>query len=112
MLEQIRESAQNMARILVDKKAQDVKVIDISKMTIIADAFVIASGRSMVQTRALYDELQEKVGPPRASEGYSAGRWIMMDYGDVLVHIFHREEREFYDLERLWDQGDNITAYE
>lgn len=112
MLESIRESAEEMARVLAGRKAERVRVIDISGITVIADAFVVASGKSAVQTRALYDELREKAGPPRRCEGTASGRWIMMDYGDIVVHIFHREEREFYDLERLWDRGDNITDIE
>ncbi|NLG37862.1 MAG: ribosome silencing factor, partial [Clostridiales bacterium] len=105
MHSEVSQSAQRVAERLLEKKAQDIRIVDISGMTIIADAFVIASGRTVVQTRALYDELLEKEGPPRRAEGYAAGRWIMMDYGDILVHIFHEEEREFYDLERLWDRG-------
>ncbi|MGI5878748.1 MAG: ribosome silencing factor [Christensenellales bacterium] len=112
MHNEVSQSAQRIARLLLDKKAQDVRIVDISDMTIIADAFVIASGRTVVQTRALFDELHEKEGPPRREEGYAAGRWILMDYGDILVHIFHQEEREFYDLERLWDRGNNITLVE
>jgi ribosome-associated protein len=108
----IKEKAATLARILVEKKAQDVLTIDISNMTIIADYFVLATGRTPIQTKALADDLREKLGPPRSTEGFAAGRWIMMDYADVVVHIFCREEREFYSLERLWDRGANVERFE
>lgn len=109
MEQTIKDLAAQAARILQDKKAQDILIIDISDMTIVADYFVLASGRTPVQTRALADELQEKLGNPRATEGYTPGRWIMLDYGDVVIHLFCTEEREFYSLERLWDRGTNVV---
>ena len=84
--------------------------------TIIADWFVIASGRSTTQVKALCDELEEKTAEKgmiaRRKEGYQEGRWIVMDYGTILVHIFHPEEREYYKLERLWvDDPQNCINY-
>ena len=93
------------------KKAEDVRVLHVAHMTIVADYFILASGRSDVHVRSLCDEIQEhlmKKGKQRLRiEGYREGRWVVLDYGDLLVHIFHRQEREFYGLERLWTDGDN-----
>lgn len=115
MTDNARELADTIARVLDSKKGQDIMIIDISDMTIIADGFVVVSGNSTNQTKALCDEvervLQEKGVERRRMEGYSPGRWIVMDYEDILVHIFHREEREFYNLERLWDDGSNTIRY-
>ena len=89
-----------------DKKGIDLKVLNIRKLTPIADFFVIVSGNSTAQVTAIADEVEEKVlkaGKTEFSkEGYRSGRWILLDLGDIVVHIFHKEEREFYDLERLW----------
>lgn len=89
-----------------DKKGIDLKVLNIRKLTPIADYFVIVSGNSSAQVTAIADEVEEKVlkaGEAEFSkEGYRSGRWILLDLGDIVVHIFHKEEREFYDLERLW----------
>ena len=115
MTEQASGLCEKVVNILLEKKAQDVDMVDISAMTVIADAFVVCSGRTPIQVRALADELQEKLAvagePVLRREGLEAARWIVLDLGNVLVHIFHREEREFYDLERLWNNGRNITRY-
>ena len=104
-----KEIAIDIANILNDKKAVDVIVLDISHLTVITDYFIIASGRSELQVRALYDEVEEKMEEkglaPSRKEGYQEGRWVVLDYGDVVVHIFHQEERDFYGLERLWADG-------
>lgn len=97
---------------LLDKKlGRDIVCLDIQNLTVIADYFVICSGRNPAQVKALYDEVEEKMAQAGhvmlRSEGYSEGRWIVMDFGVVVVHIFHEQEREFYHLERLWDNGDN-----
>ncbi len=100
-----------IAKQLLMKKAEDVRVINVSDLTIIADYFVIASGRSDVHVKSLCDEVQKYMFEAGASqlrlEGYREGRWIVVDYGDILIHIFHRNEREFYGLERLWTDGTN-----
>ncbi|MDK2902618.1 MAG: ribosome-associated protein [Clostridiales bacterium] len=107
-----KEMALMIERMMDDKKAQDIIALDVAEMTIIADEFVICSVRSTVQSRALCDYIEEKMDechiPLRRLEGYREGCWIVMDYGDVIVHIFRQEEREFYSLERLWSEGDNI----
>ena len=93
------------------KKAVDIIALDVSHLTVITDYMVIASGRSVLQTRSLADDLDDKMAelgiPLRTREGYQEGRWIVMDYGTVLVHIFHPESREYYHLERLWADGTN-----
>lgn len=115
MTDKAKELAQKIAQVLDSKKGQDIMIIDIADMTIIADGFVVASGGSTNQTKALCDEvervMEEEGIERRRLEGYNPGRWIVMDYEDILVHIFHREEREFYNLERLWDDGTNTIRY-
>jgi ribosome-associated protein len=89
-----------------DKKAEDVVTIPLEGRTVIADHFIIASGRSKVQTRGIADEITERAragGFPIAhKEGYADGGWILLDFGSVVVHIFTPEQRSFYGLERLW----------
>ena len=87
-------------------KAEDIKVLSVSHITSIADYFLLASGGSANQVRSLADYVEEELAKsgkrPLRTEGYSAGDWITLDYGDVLLHVFRRETRDFYDLERLW----------
>lgn len=101
-----REKAVLIAGILDEKKAQDVKVLDIAKLTSIGDYFVIASGTSVPQVKALCDEVDEKLSAageePRRREGYQTAAWVLLDYYDVVVHLFLKDTREFYGLERLW----------
>lgn len=105
------EDVMNAAKQLLLKKAEDVRVINVSDLTIIADYFIIASGRSDVHVKALCEDIQkylyERGKTPLRVEGYREGRWIVLDYSDILIHIFHKKEREFYGLERLWTGGDN-----
>lgn len=111
MTKKPRELALRIAEVMRDKKAEEILVLEIGHLTIIADCMVIANGRSMVQVKALADEIEEKLGregeDPLRREGYAEGRWIVMDYGSVIVHIFHEQEREYYHLERLWMDGSN-----
>lgn len=108
----IHEDILEAAKQLYMKKAQDVVALHVSHMTIVADHFILASGRSDVHVKALSDDIQaffEERGRQRLRiEGYREGRWIVLDYGDLLVHLFHTQEREFYGLERLWTDGDNF----
>ena len=95
-----------LCEVLDNKKALDILAVNVADKTIIADWFVIASGRSTTQVKALCDELEEKAAErdliARRKEGYQEGRWIVVDFGTILVHLFHPEEREYYNLERLW----------
>lgn len=106
-----RELALKAAQILRDKKAEDMLVLDIEHLTVLANYMVICSGRSTVQVKALADEMEEKLPEqlPMRREGYAEGRWIVLDYGCVLVHIFHEQEREYYHMERLWMDGTNAV---
>jgi len=91
---------------LVEKKAINIRAIDIQKLTTIASFFLIASGSSVTHIRTLADFVEEKLSlsgfNPLHKEGYNSFRWVLLDYGDVVVHLFHEEDREYYKLERLW----------
>ena len=104
--ENIRRQAMMICDALYNKKAQDIMAIHVGDRTIIADWFVVCSGRATAQVKALCDELEEKAAErgliAQRKEGYQEGRWIVVDFGTILVHIFHTEEREYYKLERLW----------
>ena len=104
--------AQEIANILDDRKAEDVVVLDISRISVVADYFVIASGRSELQVGALNDELSKRLSekgiePIHLDRG---PRWVVLDYTDIIVHILHREERSFYNLEKLWADAKDVTA--
>lgn len=107
--EKILETA---VRALDSKKAEDIRVIRISDKTIIGDYFVIANGTSSTHTKALADEVEFKLGEagvkPKQVSGANGSNWIVLDYSDVIVHVFSKDMREFYDLERLWRDGENI----
>lgn len=97
---------------LDSKLAHDIEVIEIEKLTSLADYFVIASGKSSTQVRALADEVEFKLKEsgilPQRIEGYSSRSWILLDYSTVVVHVFTEEMREFYSLEKLWADGKKI----
>ena len=102
--------AQKIKTILEDKKAKDIDVIDVSDKTILADYFVIATGTSTTHVKALADEVEYLLKEKDNRlvdhvEGFESSRWILLDYGDVVVHVFHSEERDFYSLEKLWQQS-------
>ncbi len=94
---------------LEDKKAEDIKVIDISEVSVLADYFIIAGGNNSSQIQALCNNVEEKLGRAgfncRQIEGYDTANWILMDFGDVIIHIFDKENRLLYDLERIWRDG-------
>lgn len=112
MLE-LEEKLNIVTKACEEKKGIDVRVLNISNLTTIADYFVIVSGNSSAQAMAIADEIEKKVldgeDPAKvgfSKEGYRGGRWILLDLGDIIVHVFHKEEREFYDLERLWTDNE------
>lgn len=111
----VREKAMRICDILYEKKALDILAIHVGDKTVIADWFVIASGRAVPQNKALSDALEEKSAELgwtiRRREGYGDGRWIVLDYGDILVHLFHPEERKYYNMERLWDEDNQAVNY-
>lgn len=101
---------------LEDKKAKDIHILDIHDITIVADYFIIASGENKLQIQAMIDNVEEilaKVGiTPKQIEGYQTAGWILMDYGDLIVHVFSEEDRLFYDLERIWRDGNVLELKE
>ena len=111
-----KEIAKKAYDYLDEKKAVDIRIIDISKISIIADYFIIAGGTNVRQVKALADNVEEKLAKeeviPKHIEGYSNAGWILMDYGDVIIHIFNQEDRLFYDLERIWTDGQVIERIE
>ena len=108
-----KEMARLACKALEDKKAVDIKVIDIEKVSILADYFIIASGTNRNQVQAMADNAEEILGragyEPRQIEGYQNANWILMDYGDLVIHIFDQENRLFYDLERIWRDGQSLS---
>jgi len=101
---------------LDEKKAEDIRIIDIENVSVIADYFLIATGTNRNQVQALADNVDEKLGragyEPKQTEGYRTANWILLDYGDLIVHVFDRENRLFYDLERIWKDGSDVTLDE
>ncbi len=95
--------------VLDEKKGEDIKVIDISNISVIADYFLIASANNINQLQAMSDELQEKFSKEgievKQVEGNRSATWILLDYGDLVIHLFDKEDRLFYDLERIWTDG-------
>ena len=115
-MNQSKEMTKLAIAALEDKKANDVRVIDIAGVSVIADYFVIASGSNTNQVQAMADSVRETLGraghEPRQVEGYGSANWILMDYNDIIVHIFSDESRTFYDLERIWRDGKEVSVGE
>lgn len=101
---------------LEDKKGVNIKVIDISSISILADYFIIAGGTNENQVKALADNVEEKLAKvdlmPKQIEGYDNANWILMDYQDVIIHIFNEQDRLFFDLERIWSDGQLVDVKE
>lgn len=110
-----REIALKIASILDAKHGEDIQVLDVQHLTSVTDYFVIASARNSIAVRAIAEELEEKLAESgieaRRKEGYSDSRWVVLDYASVIVHIFHVEEREYYNIERLWMDGTNQVPF-
>lgn len=104
-----KEIAKTAIEALEDKKGEDIRIIDISQISTLADYFIIASGSNRNQVQALCDNVEEKLGKMGVShkqcEGYDNANWILLDYRDIVIHIFDQENRFFYDLERIWRDG-------
>ena len=98
---------------LGEKKGEDIQIIDIQKISVLADYFIIASGSNPKQVQAMADQVQESLGRAgyecKQIEGYQTANWILMDYKDIIVHVCCREDRLFYDLERIWRDGKTIV---
>lgn len=104
-----KEIALSCVRALDAKKGQDIKLLETGDLTTLADYFVICSATSTTQIKALSDEcervLKEQGEPPHHIEGHRGGTWVLMDYSSVVIHLFMPEAREFYNLERLWNDA-------
>jgi ribosome-associated protein len=107
-----RDLARTAAHAAIDKKARDVIILDIAAQTVIADFFVICTGGNRTHVQAIADGIDEKVeaagGRRLRIEGYQKGGWILLDYGAFVVHVFSEEERDFYNLERLWGDAEQV----
>lgn len=114
------EDSKLMAKIafkaLEDKKGEDIKVIDIAGVSVLADYFIIANGNNESQVRALVDNVEEELALAgylaKQREGYGNVGWVLLDFGDIIVHVFDKENRLFYDLERIWRDGKLIETKE
>jgi ribosome-associated protein len=101
-----KDEALSTAQVMLDKKAQDVVLLEISNIVAYADYFLICSGRSVIQVKAIVSAVEEHLKnkgiTPLHIEGYSEGRWVLLDYDELIVHVFLEDARHFYNLERLW----------
>lgn len=115
-MKQPKELVKLAYKALSDKKGGDIKIIDIHEVSVLADYFIIADGSNINQVQAMADHVQEVLGREgwecRQVEGYQNANWILLDYGDVIIHLFSREERLFYDLERIWRDGKTFVDVE
>lgn len=107
---------ENMCKVLSSKKAENITIVDVNDLTVITDYFIVCSAPSSPLVKTLSDELEDKMAEDgivaKRKEGYHEARWIVLDYGDIIVHIFHNEERGYYDIEKLWANESNITVFE
>lgn len=108
------ETTKKVVQALDDKKASNIQVIKVRDLTIVADYFVIASTTNSTHAKALIDEvefvLKQAGSEPKHIEGYSHANWIILDYSDVMVHVFQEETREYYNLDRLWSDGQAVDV--
>ena len=108
--------AQKACHALEDKKAKDVRILDISEVSVLADYFLIASGSNRNQVQAMVDNVEEELRKagfsPKQVEGYNTANWVLLDYGDIIIHVFDEENRLFYDLDRIRRDGSLIRAEE
>ncbi len=101
---------------IADKKGENTRIIDISEVSVIADYFIVTNGNNVNQVQAIADSVEEKMLAEgvrlRQTEGYNTAGWILMDFGSIIVHIFSKEDRFFYDLERIWSDGKAVEIEE
>ena len=111
-MDKVKDMARIVYHALEDKKGEDISIIDISGISPLADYFIIASGTNPNQVQAMADQVEEDLGKAgyelKQVEGYRTANWILMDYKDIIVHVFCREDRLFYDLERIWRDGNLV----
>ena len=112
MIEDSREKALRIGRVISQKKGQDLIILDVHSLTSFTDYFIIVSGRSIRQVQALANHIEEALRAekirPLGVEGSREGSWVLMDYGDVIVHLFYQPAREFYNLEGLWEDAGRV----
>ena len=109
--------ADKIAGILDKKGATDIQILEVGHLTSITDFFVVASGRNVQSVHTLADDLEERLAEeegltPRRKDGPSNTKWIVLDYAHVIVHIFHPDERQYYNIERLWQDGENQVIFQ
>ncbi len=110
-------TAKEMAKLayeaLSEKQGEDIRIIDITGVSIIADYFIIANGSNENQVKALVENVMEKLEKAgfeiKQREGYGTGSWVLLDFGDIIVHVFDKENRLFYNLERIWSDGKEVN---
>lgn len=111
-MNQSKEMVRIACNALSNKKGEDIKIIDISEISVLADYFIIANGTNTNQVSALTDSVEEALHKAgfslRQREGHAGGSWVLLDFGDIIIHVFDRENRLFYDLERIWKDGKDI----
>lgn len=111
-MNQSKEMVKISYHALSDKKGEDIKIIDITGISVLADYFIIANGNSDSQVNALVDNVEEELHKAgytlRQREGQASGSWVLLDFGDIIVHVFDKENRLFYDLERIWKDGKDV----
>ena len=109
---QSKEMAKIAYHALSDKKGEDIKIIDITGISVLADYFIIANGSSDSQVNALVDNVEEELHKAgfglKQREGQASASWVLLDFGDIIVHVLDKENRLFYDLERIWKDGRDI----
>ena len=112
----IQEKLKKIVQVLDSKKAEDIEVLGIRDLTVLSDYFVIANGTSTTHTKTLADEVEYQLSQagvkPARTEGHNGSNWIVIDYSDIIVHVFYKETREFYQLERLWADGEHLDIEE
>lgn len=103
---------QIIADACLEEKAIDVTILDVSEITVLADYFVIASGRSIIQVKSIVDHVEERLREydivPTRREGHRQGVWVVLDYGSIILHVFRGEERDYYELENLWGDAREV----
>ena len=114
MTENITKEIKTVVDALEDKKGTDISVLDLSKVSDVTDCFVICSGTNRSQIQALADGVEEALGHKgllhKGIEGYDTANWILIDYNDFVVHIFDKDSRDMYDLERIWSDADKVEV--
>ena len=115
-MSQARDMASIAVKAIDDKLGKEIKVIDIANVSVVADYFIIASGANKNQVQAIVENVEDELAKaghhPKQVEGYQTANWILLDYGDIIIHIFDEESRLFYDIERIWRDGQDVDVQE